>query len=509
MADTAIAARPGLLGRLRMTLDTWARQLLAPIEVPFAGAGTQPDVAQPFPPRIALSVLAAFPWPRACIRARCDDVGGLPLIALRGGRLAEPFEESAFLRLARQPSPGITWTRLMRQWEADFSATGNGFIWLRETIDGFELHRLHPQHVTADVRKGVQVGWKYGGKRLSLAEVWHVADVNWSDDIGGMLFGEASIRCLKDGLQAVQSARQHATKAASKGRPDVAITFPKDSGLGPSGAKDVAAGYEEGRLKGESAFVAGGGLTVTPLTWAPKDLEFQDLDTRVRDETLAVLRVPPTRAGVPQANFAVAKAELRDYWSGLTSADLQLFADAFTQIAHAVGDPPDVAVRFDTSAVEALQTSYDQRQARAGFWVTVMGADPASAAAYEGFRGAPTGDVSTAGTQKASRPAVAVEDQPSRQAAMLERALAAWLATAADRLQGGGADREAETYRLAGVLELAHLTPGEAMDLASEVSAIVCETAETTDRDLSELYAFSAEYARTVARRPRLALAAK
>lgn len=509
MPDTSIATAPGLLDRIRLTVDSWVRQLLAPIDVPFAGSGTAPDVTQPFPPKAALSVLGQFPWPRACIRARCDDVGGLPLIALRGGRLADPFEESALLRLARRPSPGVTWTRIMRQWEADFSATGNAFLWLQQTRDGFELHRLHPQHVATDVRKGVQVGWKYGGRRLSMTEVWHVADINWDDTTGGQIYGESAIRSLRDGLQAVRAARQHATKSASKGRPDVAITFPKDSGLGPSGAKDIAAGYEEGRLKGESAFVAGGGLTVTPLTWAPKDIEFQDLDTRVRDETLAVLRVPPTRAGVPQANFAVAKAELRDYWSGLTSADLQLFADALTQIAHAVGDPPDVAVRFDTSAVEALQTSYDQRQARAGFWVTVMGADPAEAAAYEGFRGAPTGDVSTSGTQKASRPAVAVEDQPSRQAAMLERALAAWLATAADRLQGGGADREAETYRLAGVLELAHLPPGEAYEIAAEVAAIVCETAETVDRDLSELYAFSADYARTVARRPRLALAAK
>lgn len=502
MSETQLVTRAGVFDRLRHRFESWVRQAFSPVTIPYSMAGTG-QIRQAFNARTAMSSLARHPWVRACTRARCDDIGGLGLVVTDHGKLVL---DHPFHRLIRNPSPGVTQTVFTRQLEADLLLAGNCYLWLLPVGDWWELHRLHPNHVTAIVDRGRQIGWDYCGRTLSMLEVFHVHDVSWQDDPTGM-FGESAIRTLKDGLEAVAAARKHATKQADRGRPDVILSFPDNAGVGDLAATTVKDAYIESVEKDEPAFAVGGGVTVTPTTWNPKDVEFPGLAVSVRDETLAVLRVPPTRAGIPQANFAVAKAELRDYWSGLLSSDLKMFAEVFTEIAHIVGGSMSATVHHDTSAVEALQTSYDQRQARAGFWVTVMGATPAEAADYEGFRGAPVGEV--AGGQDASRPAKEVDDQPNRQAAMVERAIGAYLAQAAERLQGGGGDRAAETWRLAGVLELARVE--DAYELAAEVTAIVCEVAETTgtDRDLADMYAFSADYARSVARRPRLVLAAK
>lgn len=499
----------GLWSRLTSTVTGWVRQLLAPIDVPFSTSGGAAIEVEPgYRQLTALSAMAAFPWPRACIRAKCDDVGGLKLVAVTGGRISRQLDDHPFLELMRHPSPGISETVLRRQLEADFGAAGNAYIWLRSVRDGWELHRLHPEHCKAIVQEGMLVGWRYGARRLSIMEVYPIRDICWSADLTAV-YGESAIRTLHEGLVAVQEARKAATAAAKRGRPDVIFSLPENSALGPEAASDINGAYAEAMSDGQPSFTVGGGASATTTSWAPKDIEFPGLDVRVRDETLAVLRVPPTRAGVPQSNYATAKAELRDYWGALVNSDLKLFEDAYTAIAHVVGGSMADEIRHDVSSVEALQTSYDQRQARAGFWVTVMGADPDEAASYEGFRDAPVGKV--AGDQNASRPAREVDDQPNRQAAMAERAIAAYLASAAERLQGGGGDRDAEAYRLAGFLELAKYPTSEALELGREVAAIVCELADQAgdSRDLSEMYAFSAAYARSIVHRPRLALAAK
>lgn len=495
--DLVTTERGGLFAGLRARAEGYLRQLLAPIETPIT-AGYGVPAEPPFPPRLAMSALAAFPWVRACVRAKCDDVGGLRLVVTQGADGTDQVADHPVLRLLRRPSPGVTRTRLLRQIVLDLALAGNAYLWLRSTgPDEWELHRLHPEQVRADVRRGVLVGWVYGGeRRLSVAEVFHVADVSWNDDLSA-LYGESPIRTLKDGLTTVRKTREFAARQAGKGRPDAVITYPAGAQLGPKGLREVVTEWTTAMIGGQGVFALAGGGTVTPMGWTAKDVDFGDLDTRVRDETLAVLRVPPTRAGIPQANYAVAKAELRDYWGSLVVAELQLIAEALTEIAHVVGGTMADEVRFDVSSVEALQTSYDQRQARAGFWVTVMGASPRDAARYEGFRDAPVGD--QPGGQNATRPAREVDDQPNRQAQQAEHAIAAWLAAAAERLQGGEPSIEAEAWRLTGLLELAGLEHAE--QVAWRVAPVVCEAARLAgaDTDLSELWAFSRDHARAIA----------
>lgn len=500
--------RPGLVERA----IGWVRQLLSPLdrEIGFAsgGIGAAPDYSA----LKALSAMAAFPWIRTCAEAKCTDVAGVPLVAVRGGNETLPLEgRHPFLDLIRRPSPGVTETVLRRQLVLDFEIAQNAYLWLRKVPDGWELHRLHPEHVRiVRGRDGVQAGWLYRGKPLSLLDVWHVPGLSWQDDHNG-LFGEPITRPLGEGLLAVRSARRHATKQAEQGRPDLFITLPENAGAGPTVAKGIRDGYAESMREGHKVYVVGGGAKAEPVTWSPADLQFAELDIRVRDETIALMGVPPTRAGIPQANYAVAKAELRQYWQSLSTGVMRLLEDAYTAIARIVGEDLDVVIKHDLSSVEALQASYDQRQARAGFWVHSMGGTPELAARFEGFRGAPVGKVSGAGEQDAKRPAVEVDDQPNRQA--IPRAIGAYLALAAERLQGGGGGPAAETFRLAGMLEIVGVASDEAVAFAEGVVPLLIETAETQqDADLTELYVFSQAHAERVSRQlaaPRLALAAK
>lgn len=497
----------GVFGRIRARVEGWLRQMLSPLDIAVSGGwGTR--VWPSYNPRRALSAMAAFPWVRAAVRAKCDDVGGLPLRAVRGPEDAEErVPDHPFLALIKKPSPGVTKTVLIRQLEADLSLTGDLYLWLREMGPGdFELHRLHPNHISAEIAQGQQVGWRYGELRLSLMEVFHTHDISWNDDLT-MLFGESAIRTLHDGLLGVQAYRRHAAQAADKGRPDVILTIDSTS-AGTAATNTVRDAYEENAHAGKRAFVVNKGVQVQTVSWAPADLEGIALDDKVRDETIAVLRVPPTRVGIPQANFATARAELQDYWNSLIVSDLQLIAEVFTSIAHVVGGSLDTEIRWDTSGVAVLQTSHDQKQARAGFWVTVMGADPYDAAVYEGIPAPPVKKgplnkgTDTAPTKHPAKP----EKDLARQA-QLERVLTAWLRLAARRMEGDCPDAVAESYGLAGVLQMAGLPVDQARELGREVAAIVCEVAMISDGPLFELYPFSQSYAQSVAQRacrPRL-----
>lgn len=471
-------ADPSLLVRARLAVESWIRYLLPPIPVSgFASAG---DPALPVEPeydqRSAMSALATHPWVRACARAKADDIGGLPIVVVAGRAGTDQVDDHPIFDLFRQPAPGVSWVVLLRQLVVDFVLTGNAYLWLRAVSDGYELHRLHPEHTRAIMTpSGVIVGWQYGAAtKLRPTEVWHVRDASWTGELAA-IYGESPLRPLAPGLAAIRSARGFATRQAGRGRPDVVITYPVNASFGPAGLKEAVQSYRTAMQDGAGVVAFAHGATVSTTSWTSKDVDFEGLDDRVRDETLAVMRVPPTRAGVPQANYAVAKAELRDYWGSLVSGELALFAEALTGIARQVGGSYAARVRFDTSAVEALQTSYDQRQARAGFWVTVMGATPADAARYEGFRDAPVGNVP--GGQDASRPAREVDDQPSRQAALPAPAAAAivrWWLEAAPRVSLGESDVADEVRVLAAVLEGAD---PDADALAAAVAPLLVEVA--------------------------------
>jgi HK97 family phage portal protein len=401
MGDLVKTEDRGLWGLL---VDRVKRFLVpAPTPTRTPGAMSATAVAQRYPPIRALSTIATFGWVRACAQARAGDMASVPLVASMGtGRRSEPLPDHPFLDLMRNPHLRMTEKRFRREIYLDWLMTGNAYLWLERDGTGraLNLWRLHPQQTEPliDQVNQIQIGWQYNGgrwgsaiRRLSMDEVYHVADLSWQDDDQCVL-GESRIRSINQDLAAERSSKEMARKTASRGRPDLILTsrHPDDVYSNEqikSFRDEVEANFREGR----PALFVGLPLEVKPVTWSPLDLQHTESLAQTRALTLAVMGVPPVRAGLDAADYNTSLAQLRIYWSQ-NQSDCGLFDEVFTQIAVAISGQTRVQIAHDFTHVEAFQAAYDRRQQRATIWVGSMGADPADAAAFEGFRDAPVGE---------------------------------------------------------------------------------------------------------------------
>lgn len=457
--------------------------------------GSGDPVQAEYPVDNSMSVLARFPWLWTAVQAISSDMAGTPLVAVRprarvdlideddGEQVVVRTEDRAAqrrawfrrVRVARRlelvgavhrgvraatreivddpavallgaPNAGSSGWLLAKQLWVDFLLTGNWYLWAPEGGASVAVYRLHPKQVQPLAgAMGVAVAYRItdpvGGGQIELPpeQVIHCRDVSWQDSLSALL-GESPIRCLHDDLTADLGARETSARISAKGRPD--ILFSVKGGLGDGLIGSLLARWEAAIKARHGAFIVGDDTTATPLGWSPSDLADQERSDRLRDTTLAVMGVPPTRAGLTSASYSGARQEARAYWEGLRGRG-RAFEDAISRLAR-----PGVRLEYDYSAVESLQVSYTERLMRVSTWVG-LGASPKEAAAYEGFDEAPVPDAPIPAAD--FTPAVPIdrpaeEPQADRQSA-LRTALRAHVQSASaayDELDGGlvgGADR--------------------------------------------------------------------
>ena len=135
--------------------------------------------------------------------------------------------------------------------------------------------------------------------------------------------------------------------------------------------------------------VVSSGVKVDTPAWAPRDMEFEKIRLMARDAVLATFAVPPSRVGLPTANYATQREQMATYWQALVGT-ASLFDAAYTQVARTFD--PSLSVYHDFGGVQHLQESRTDRLYRVQTWVD-LGASPAAAAAYEGFADAPVEDI--------------------------------------------------------------------------------------------------------------------
>jgi len=228
-----------------------------------------------------------------------------------------------------------------------------------------------------------------------------------------------------------------------------------------------------------------------------RDMEFAQMRHDTRDMVLAVFGVPPTRAGIPAANYGTAKQEMRSYWEALLRGMAALFDDEFSRLT---GDS-SIRIEHDPTDVEALQVSYTERQMRASTWVHSFGADPAAAAAYEGFPDAPTGTAGVPAERPDKEP-----DEPQGSRRTLLGLLTVYLRGAAHRYEVSEepiARAEAEAQILGRALRDAGMPAALARSWAEEIAAqtdeAVAQAAGLSRSGLEHLAAFGAARARRLA----------
>jgi len=336
----------------------------------------------------AMSAYAAFPWVKAVVNAKATDLSGLPIKLIFGtGPDAEVIPEHEVLDLIAQPSERVTGLLYRRQQWVDLDLTGNAYGLMLGEREPTSVLRLHPYRVRIQAMSDGQIDYyeydqRGGSTRYDWSVMLHTRGPSWEDDPTG-LFGTGLIRALHNDLTADLAASQTSAKAASKGRPDALIS-PKDSTQPWTKAQvDLIKGSVDRKLMDAEggALIMGGAADYKPLTWSPKDMEFQSLRQHVREAVLAASGVPPSRVSLPTANYAQAKEMERTYWQALQGEAALLDAE-WTRLARHWD--PRFRIVHDFSSVPALQEDRSARVQRVQQWWT-MGLSLSDAAAFEGF----------------------------------------------------------------------------------------------------------------------------
>lgn len=334
----------------------------------------------------ALSAFGNNAWVYACGQAIYTDLAGLPLVVETGvGIDRKQSQDHWLLDLLERPHPKISGRRMRRQWYLDLRQTGNAYIrvWRNPQGRPIQFGRVPPQLIQPIVADdGEEVGWQIGAKVLPWSDVRHVADPSWEANLSVAL-GETAMRPLGTSLQIDRDAKTAAGRAARRGRVDMILSpTSEDMTLGPEAVDGMVEQYAKATEDGHGIWVVNRGMAATPNSLTARDGEFLALIDRSKAEIMAVMGVPPTRAGDPAANYGTARAQMRVYWEFLMGV-ASLFDDELTQLAE-----PGVRVRHDFSRVEALQTRQTEALNRVVILVS-LGMDPNEALRYEQFFDAP------------------------------------------------------------------------------------------------------------------------
>lgn len=382
-----------------------------PLQLPMGAATTSPQSAT-FAVPAAMGAYAAFPWVRACTSAIAEDLSGLPLRLTRGkGEDAEVIHDHPVLDLFAAPTSDSD----RMAWEAQLWTYLLPVGWVPVLIVGpmsrpVSLKLLHPERcrIISD-EAGTFAGVEYqpivGGMHHYGADV--VALVRMPSWMSGDRdqVGEGMISALAAGLKSEHAAAAMAAKGAARGRPDVVLSPASESlTLTKPQREEIAAEYGRFSEGGKAALVLSSHIKAEFQGWTPRDLEFKEQRLLTRDEVLAVFGVPGTRVGLPNANYATAQQSSATYWQTLKAKAARL-DHVLTRIARRFD--PSLTLVHDFSGVSELQESRDARLQRVTGWV-MLGADPAAAAAYEGFADAPLVPESIA------EPAKAPEAEPAK-----------------------------------------------------------------------------------------------
>lgn len=364
------------------------------------GTGLAP--AKPYDQLHALSAMGAFPWVYAAACLIGSDLAQLPMKVYRGPQddpKTKSVPDHPFLKLWRNPCSGAPRELFERQLFTFWALSGNAYILqlgLGPRVESLKL--LHPNRTSPiSGSDGSPQAFEYDGlggdpKRYHPDAVEHVRGVSWLDDDRDC-YGQGWIQALELELQADLAAAQSAAKAASKGRPDWLVTPAEDGDRwSDDQVEKVRAKLTQLLDRMGGVAVIGGASKAEQLSWSMRDLEYLNLRTWARDTVLAVAGIPPSRVGVPAANYATARQQEVSYWTNRIG-DAALLDAFLSPIAQRMSGNALDRVSHDFSRVPALQYDRGERLDRVFKWV-MLGADPNEAATYELFEGAPHMDLS-------------------------------------------------------------------------------------------------------------------
>ena len=367
---------------------------LIPVEQPTdfrAGSDYLTTATQPpgYPARGAMSAMGAFPWVVACCSAISSDLSALPIRATANGARVD---DHPILELLRKPSERTRGINFLRQWITDFLLVGWAPVLILESpVDGQpeSLVRMHPARTTITATaQGEPDSFVYDeqGRRTAYSYRSVICPRSPSFEDGpNSVYGEGAIRALHRDLMADLSAQTLAERRAKTGRPSAVATPAGGSGIEKWSKPQINAIKQAlSKLQNDShggIAVLNGLVDISPLGWSPRDMEFGESRKLTRETVLAAFHCPPSRVGLPTANYATQRQQMATYWEHLQGI-AALFSSELSRLGSRFADP--VSVEFDFSGVQALQLQRTERLQRVSQHI-MNGVLPSDAYRFEGF----------------------------------------------------------------------------------------------------------------------------
>jgi len=347
---------------------------------------------QTFSPETSMSAYAGHAYTHAAVSRASQDLASLPLKLIQGkGTEAVIIDESPAIDLLHQPNTYTDGALFREQLLTDLMLTGNCFILIVGPLSApTSLFRLHPKNVriVTSPSEGVK-GYEYSSDGTSVLyppeRIRQSRNASWADGPSGELYGTGAIESLAREINADINAQKLASNASAQGRPDVLLS-PKDEAdiWGFERRREILDAYRNMSSRG-GAMVLSGQVDVTELKLSPRDMEFSESRKMARESISAVLGVPSTVLGLPDANYATAKQSTMNYWSVQTKRGAKMSL-LFTSIVKLFN--PDYRIEHDYSGIEALQSVRDAQLMRIEKHI-LNGLSPADAYRYEGLEDSP------------------------------------------------------------------------------------------------------------------------
>ena len=350
-------------------------------------------VRQQFSAEDSMSAYAGHAYTHACATRASQDLAALPLIVLNGrGSAAERIEEHAFYDLMDQPNTYTDGFLFREQLTIDLMLSGNCYILIVGPLNNpTSLFRLHPDsvEVVTGQNQGV-VGYKYTDGGVSVQypteRILHTRNASWNKGAGGELYGTGAIESLAREINADINAQKLASDTSAQGRPDILLSPKDDADIwGRERRREILDSYRNMSSRG-GAMVLSGQVDVKPLNLSPREMEFKASREMARENISAVMGVPSTVLGLPDANYATARQATMTYWQVQSKRGRKMEL-LFTRIAKMFDDR--FYVRLDYSEVEAMQDLKTAKLDRIEKHILIGGMSPVDAYAYEGLEDSP------------------------------------------------------------------------------------------------------------------------
>jgi len=318
---------------------------------------------------------SASVWAYRAIQLRAKAIGGIAVqvVDANGEKLAGHPVQAFF---------GDTGSALLEQIEVGLCV--HGVAYLEKMENDFDqiagLKWLNPLAVSP-----VKTGWGiesflyapgYGGPQVKFMpdNIVYLQTVNPLDDLGGLSPLEVALNAVNVDRDTIRYAQSFFANGA---RLDGILTVPD--------ATDDVIDAVESKWKRvfrgvKNAFrtliVGGIDIKYTPITPPPKDVVLAEIKSEQRRDICAAFGVPPALAGAwESSNFATAQESRRSFYTETILPELDFIEDGLNRQLMAEHFP-DAFIRFDLSAIEALQENEAERNTaistayQAG-WLTV------------------------------------------------------------------------------------------------------------------------------------------